>query len=200
MAAEGNAPTAGEYIVHHLTHLNSSGEPQKKIIDFTLVNWDTVFWSVLMASLSAYLLLKAARAITPGAPGRFVGAIEFVDRPRGLMWSRHIEAVDPDGVAGRGGCDAKYPPIGRDHVRDAHVWTTVFWEAERRVLTIGGADHAPDQNPAFGHAGTQDQVAGGIGVERGDVLDLLGATDLEGGGGTTGGSSSLYTEARLAVG
>ncbi len=78
MADASHAPSASEYIVHHLTHLNSSGEPQKKIIDFTLVNWDTVFWSVLMASLTAWLLLKAARSITPGAPGRFVGAIESV--------------------------------------------------------------------------------------------------------------------------
>jgi F-type H+-transporting ATPase subunit a len=78
MAAENHAPTASEYIVHHLTHFNTSGEPQKEIIDFTLVNWDTVFWSVAMALLTAFLLRMAASAVHAGIPSRFVGAIEAV--------------------------------------------------------------------------------------------------------------------------
>ena len=78
MSEATHAPSASEYIVHHLTHLNSSGEPQKAIIDFSIVNWDTLFWSVLMASLTAFLLYKAARMVTAGVPGRFVGAIESV--------------------------------------------------------------------------------------------------------------------------
>ena len=44
MAAEGHAPTAGEYIVHHLTHL-STGKP-KGLVDFSVVNWDSVFFSI----------------------------------------------------------------------------------------------------------------------------------------------------------
>jgi len=78
MAAGSNAPTASEYIVHHLTHLNSSGEAQKNIVDFSIINWDTLFWSVSMACLTAFLLYRAARRVTPGVPGRFVGAIESV--------------------------------------------------------------------------------------------------------------------------
>jgi F-type H+-transporting ATPase subunit a len=78
MAAETHAPTASEYIVHHLTHFNTSGEPQKDIIDFSLVNWDTVFWSVAMAVLAAFLLYRAARLVHAGVPNRFVGAIESV--------------------------------------------------------------------------------------------------------------------------
>ncbi|NBS96763.1 MAG: F0F1 ATP synthase subunit A [Betaproteobacteria bacterium] len=78
MAAETHAPTASEYIVHHLTHFNTSGEPQKNIIDFSLVNWDTVFWSVAMAMLAAFLLYRAARLVHAGVPNRFVGAIESV--------------------------------------------------------------------------------------------------------------------------
>ena len=78
MAAETHAPTASEYIVHHLTHFNTSGEPQKDIIDFSLVNWDTVFWSVAMALLAAFLLYRAARLVHAGVPNRFVGAIESV--------------------------------------------------------------------------------------------------------------------------
>lgn len=78
MADASHAPSAAEYIVHHLTHLNSSGEPQKAIVDFSLINWDTVFWSVLMASLSAFLLYQAARSVSAGVPGRFNGAVESV--------------------------------------------------------------------------------------------------------------------------
>jgi len=78
MAAGSNAPTASEYIVHHLTHMNSSGEAQKNIVDFSIVNWDTLFWSVSMAALAAFLLYRAARTVTAGVPGRFVGAIESV--------------------------------------------------------------------------------------------------------------------------
>ncbi|MBW7924531.1 MAG: F0F1 ATP synthase subunit A [Burkholderiaceae bacterium] len=78
MAAEAHAPTASEYIVHHLTHLNSSGGAQKNIIDFAIVNWDTVFWSVITAVLAGWLMHRAARLITTGAPNRFVGAIESV--------------------------------------------------------------------------------------------------------------------------
>ncbi len=76
MAADAHAPTPSSYIVHHLTHFNGTGEGQKKIIDFTIVNWDTVFFSVLMAVIAAWLMYSAARKVTSGVPGRFVGAIE----------------------------------------------------------------------------------------------------------------------------
>ena len=76
MAAGSHAPTASEYIVHHLAHLNSSGAQQKNIVDFSIVNWDTVFYSVLTAALTAWLMYRAARMIHAGVPNRFVGAIE----------------------------------------------------------------------------------------------------------------------------
>lgn len=75
MAAE-HGPTASEYIVHHLTHLNSSGDKQSKIVDFTLINLDTVVISILLALLAAWMLRAAASRVTAGVPGRFVGAIE----------------------------------------------------------------------------------------------------------------------------
>ena len=49
--AATNAPSAAEYIVHHLSHLNTSGAAQKNIIDFSIVNLDTVFYSVLTAAI-----------------------------------------------------------------------------------------------------------------------------------------------------
>jgi F-type H+-transporting ATPase subunit a len=73
----GQAPASpSEYIVHHLAHLNSSGHPQTKIVDFSIINWDTVFFSIAMAVLAGGLMFAAARAVSSGVPGRFVGAIE----------------------------------------------------------------------------------------------------------------------------
>jgi F-type H+-transporting ATPase subunit a len=48
------------------------------VVDFSLVNLDTVFWAVLMGLLSCFLMYRAARSVTSGVPGRFVGAIESV--------------------------------------------------------------------------------------------------------------------------
>ena len=75
----GQPPASpSEYIVHHLTHLNSTMHPQTKIIDMSIINWDTVFFSVAMAVLAGGLMYAAARAVSSGVPGRFVGAIESV--------------------------------------------------------------------------------------------------------------------------
>ena len=76
MADAAHAPTASEYIVHHLTHFNTSGHVQEKVIDFSIINVDTVFWSLAMGLLGAGLMYAASRAVTSGVPGRFVGAIE----------------------------------------------------------------------------------------------------------------------------
>jgi len=74
--AGASAPTPSEYIVHHLAHLNTSGSAQKDVIDFSIINIDTVFYSVLMAVLAAFLMYGAARRVHSGVPSRFVGAIE----------------------------------------------------------------------------------------------------------------------------
>lgn len=76
MADASHAPTASEYIVHHLAHLNTSGGPQKNIIDFSLINLDSVFWSVATALLTALILWLAARRVHSGVPTRFTSAIE----------------------------------------------------------------------------------------------------------------------------
>jgi len=76
MAAEGHAPTAGEYIVHHLTHL-STGKP-KGLVDFSVVNWDSVFFSIAIGALGCWLLWLGARKATAGVPGRFQAAVEIL--------------------------------------------------------------------------------------------------------------------------
>jgi F-type H+-transporting ATPase subunit a len=74
MAASGQAPTATEYIVHHLTHA-ATGK-QKSIIDFSVFNVDTIFFSVLILCTVLLLLWLVARKVTSGVPGRFQAAVE----------------------------------------------------------------------------------------------------------------------------
>ena len=76
MAAEGKAQTAGEYIVHHLQHLQNY--KQTAVVDFTVFNLDSIFWSVLLGVLGSFLLWRAAKKATSGVPGRFQAAVEML--------------------------------------------------------------------------------------------------------------------------
>lgn len=76
--SSASAPTSSEYILHHLKHLTQTGEPQKSIIDFSVVNLDTMFWSLAMGLLAVFVLWTAARKATSGVPGRFQAAVEIV--------------------------------------------------------------------------------------------------------------------------
>ena len=75
MATE-HAPTASEYIVHHLTHLTSKA--QTSIIDMSVVNIDTLFWAILVGVVGSFLMFLAARRASSGVPGRFQAAVEIV--------------------------------------------------------------------------------------------------------------------------
>jgi F-type H+-transporting ATPase subunit a len=76
MAGESAAPTAGEYIVHHLGHLQN--KKQTAVVDFSVVNLDSVFWAVALGVLGCFLLWLAARKATSGVPGRFQAAVEIL--------------------------------------------------------------------------------------------------------------------------
>ena len=76
MAADAQAPTASEYIVHHLTHWQN--KPQTEVVDFTVFNIDSLFFSVLMGLLGSFLLWRGARRATSGVPGRFQAAVEVL--------------------------------------------------------------------------------------------------------------------------
>ena len=77
MAAE-HAPNASEYIVHHLTHLNSLGHKQAALVDWSVFHLDTLFWSVTLGMLSVLILARAAARATSGVPGRFQAAVEIL--------------------------------------------------------------------------------------------------------------------------
>jgi len=75
MAAE-HGPTAGEYIVHHLTHLQN--QKPKSVMDFSVFNYDSIFWSITLGVVGCWLLWLAARKATSGVPGRFQAAVEVL--------------------------------------------------------------------------------------------------------------------------
>ncbi|WP_295373764.1 F0F1 ATP synthase subunit A [uncultured Pseudacidovorax sp.] len=82
MAAEGHAPTASEYIVHHLQHwqVDWSLKPvvQKAIVDFGVINLDSVLYALVIGALGCFVLWLAARKATAGVPGRFQAAVEML--------------------------------------------------------------------------------------------------------------------------
>ncbi|MFN3888161.1 MAG: F0F1 ATP synthase subunit A [Aquabacterium sp.] len=81
MSAEAHAAehalTAPEYIGHHLRHLQNKSEAQA-IVDWSYINIDSVFWSVVMGALGVFLLWKAASKATSGVPGRFQAFVELL--------------------------------------------------------------------------------------------------------------------------
>jgi F-type H+-transporting ATPase subunit a len=80
MAAEenvaGHALTAGEYIGHHLTHWRTA--QQTGVIDFSVFNIDSIFWSVLLGVIGMFLMWRVARSVTSGVPGRMQAAVEIL--------------------------------------------------------------------------------------------------------------------------
>src|SRR5450432_4351190 len=76
MAAEEHALTPGEYIIHHLTHFGT-GKP-KGLVDFSVINFDSVVVSALLGALGCFVMWLAARKVTSGVPGRFQAAVEFL--------------------------------------------------------------------------------------------------------------------------
>ncbi|MGH8820078.1 MAG: F0F1 ATP synthase subunit A, partial [Rhodoferax sp.] len=76
MSIEANAPSASEYIAHHLTQWQS--QPQTGLVNFSIFNIDSVIVSALLGVLGVFLLWRAARNATPGVPGRFQAAVEIL--------------------------------------------------------------------------------------------------------------------------
>jgi F-type H+-transporting ATPase subunit a len=71
MATEGKALTAGEYIVHHLGHLQAGS-------GFWTFNLDSLFYGTLLGVITCWILWRAARVATSGVPGRFQAAVEIL--------------------------------------------------------------------------------------------------------------------------
>ena len=77
MSAEAHALTPGEYIRHHLQHLQVPNK-QQGIVDFSVINLDSVIFTVLLGAIMCFFLYRAARQAHSGVPGRFQAAVEIL--------------------------------------------------------------------------------------------------------------------------
>ncbi|PWB45335.1 MAG: F0F1 ATP synthase subunit A [Rhodocyclales bacterium] len=89
MATE-HAPTASEYIVHHLTFLTN--KKQVGLVDWSVFHLDTLFFSIGLGLLGVFILARLAARATSGVPGRFQAAVEIVvemvaDQAKGIVHS-----------------------------------------------------------------------------------------------------------------
>jgi F-type H+-transporting ATPase subunit a len=76
MAEAEHAPGATDYILHHQTFL--SNKAPHGIVDFSVINYDTVFFSVLLGVVFVGLFWLIARRATAGVPGRLQNFIEAI--------------------------------------------------------------------------------------------------------------------------
>jgi F-type H+-transporting ATPase subunit a len=77
MSASSGAPlTAGDYIGHHLVHLQN--KKQMGLIDFSVVNLDTIFWSITLGVIGLFFMWRVAKTIHSGVPGRMQAAVEML--------------------------------------------------------------------------------------------------------------------------
>jgi F-type H+-transporting ATPase subunit a len=74
--SSGSALTAGEYIGHHLVHLQN--HPQKGIVDFSVINIDTIFWSTTLGILALFVMWRVAKTVHAGIPGRLQAGVEIL--------------------------------------------------------------------------------------------------------------------------
>jgi F-type H+-transporting ATPase subunit a len=95
-SAETRPLDPSEYIAHHLQHF--SNKSQTSIVDFSVINYDTIFWSVAMGLVTILILWIAARRATSNVPSRFQCAIEMLvemveDQSKAMIHgSRHFIA------------------------------------------------------------------------------------------------------------
>ncbi len=80
--ATTKAPNAGEYIQHHLQHLQKdfsfASVKQTSLVDFSIFNLDSIVYSIILGVIGCFLLWRAARKSTAGVPGRFQAAVEIL--------------------------------------------------------------------------------------------------------------------------
>lgn len=78
IASEGgeHGEGMGAYIKHHLTHLSSA--KQHGLLDFSIVNWDTLFFALACAAVVIIVLRMAASRATAGVPGKLQCMVEML--------------------------------------------------------------------------------------------------------------------------
>jgi len=79
-AVAHHAPTAGEYINHHLTSFGN--KMHSGIVDFSVIHYDSVFWALFMGLVGLVFLWSVTRKATSGVPSRTQAAIEILFEKR----------------------------------------------------------------------------------------------------------------------
>jgi F-type H+-transporting ATPase subunit a len=69
-------PNLTEYITHHITFLTN--RQPTGLVDFSVVNYDSVFFSIALALLFFVAFFLAARRCTSGVPGKFQSGVEII--------------------------------------------------------------------------------------------------------------------------
>src|SRR3984957_10887171 len=85
--AEG-PPDPTEYIAHHLTFLTN--HKPNGLLDLSVVNYDSVFFSIVLAVVFGGTFIFAARRATSGTPGKLQSVVEMLvtfvdDQVRGVF-------------------------------------------------------------------------------------------------------------------
>jgi F-type H+-transporting ATPase subunit a len=88
--ATAHAPTASEYVSHHLTHLTNV--KQTSLVDLSVIDLDSMFFSIALGLLAVFVMARLAARATAGVPGRFQAAIEIMvemvaDQAKGIVHS-----------------------------------------------------------------------------------------------------------------
>ena len=76
MSADAQSPTLAGYVKHHLQNFGTGH--QEKLIDFSIINLDTVFWSVFCGVLACIIMYIIARKATSGTPNRIQSILEML--------------------------------------------------------------------------------------------------------------------------
>jgi F-type H+-transporting ATPase subunit a len=89
MATE-HAPTASEYIVHHLSFLTNT--KQTSLVDWSVIHIDSLFFSIGLGLLGIFIMARVAARATSGVPGRLQAAVEIIvemvaDQSKGIVHS-----------------------------------------------------------------------------------------------------------------
>lgn len=104
MSADAHSPTLAEYVTHHLKNFGTSH--QEKIIDFSIINLDTVFWSAFCGVVACLFMYYVARKATSATPNRVQSLVEVL-----------VEMADSQSKAEVPWRSPLYCSFGVDHVR-----------------------------------------------------------------------------------
>ena len=88
--ATAHAPTASEYVSHHLSHLTNT--QQTSLVDWSVFHLDSLLFSIALGLLAVFIMARAAGKATSGVPGRFQAAVEIMvemvaDQAKGIVHS-----------------------------------------------------------------------------------------------------------------